>query len=145
MQQCANVNLIFLLRAVAEPEGSLLGKGGGLTKSAHGAAWGSVWEWIPLLQVRARELPRNSFENLMQILAEFLLISPPKLWVIFALKAPIYLMRDNFHQFKTIIYSPRGNFLSSRSRVGDSEFPGDFFEHWKQMVYSMPNFLHNSC
>ena len=29
--------------------------------------------------------------------AEFVLISPPKLCVIFAFKTPIYLMRDNFH------------------------------------------------
>ena len=66
-RQCANVNLIFLLRAVADPEGSLLGKGGGVTKSAQSAALERVREWIPLLQVGARELPRNIFENWMQM------------------------------------------------------------------------------
>ena len=96
MRECESY---ILTSSSGGTRGLTAGEGGGVTKSAHGAAWGSVREWIPLLQVGARELPRNNFENWMQILAEFLLISPPKLWVIFAFKAPIYLMRDNFHQF----------------------------------------------
>ena len=117
------MNLIFLLRAVADPEGSLLGKGGGvLTKSAQSAALGRVREWIPLLQVGARELPRNIFENWMQMVhsepflcAEFVLISPPKLCVIFAFKTPIYLMRDNFHlSFRGSYKAQEGFFIFSQ-------------------------------
>ena len=59
--------------------------------------------------------------------AEFVLISPPKFCVNFAFKAPIYVMRENFHlRFRGSNKAQEGIFVFSRRIVGGSGFPREF-------------------
>ena len=91
---------------MADPEGPLPGAGGGgggVTKSALRAAGEGAGGGYPVPQVGSGGFPSKILEKLMQmvhsepILAKYVFIIPRKLCVMFAFKAPIYVMRDNFH------------------------------------------------
>ena len=69
-------------------------------------------------------------------LADFVSIFVQKFCVIFAFKAPIYVMQEDFHlSCRGSNKAQKGSFISSHSR-GGRVFPRFFFEKWKQMVYS---------
>ena len=109
--------------------------GGGVMKSALSAAWGRVrkGDITPaglgpvgpspgtFLIIGCKWCILNPF------FAEFVLISPQKFCVKVAFKAPIYVMRENFHlRFRGSNKAQEGIFISSRRIVGGSGSPRKF-------------------
>ena len=132
-------------RTVAYLEGPL--PGGGATKSAQAPKGEGAGGGIPSCRSGPGGLPRVFFKWMQELGSESIrcrlrVLSPQPLYVFFAVKAPLYVMREKVDLSCIGAYRAKTGsfFYCFEEEGGGSGSPQKLFEKWMQMVHSYPIF-----